>query len=394
MTPENSVATNSAEDAKLSAALEALEAARELQKLRRSHGVDRIHLLVEDVDGDWLEEWGEDEVLDSEDFQDKLGFLAALARKEELEKEFRKREEEIDQEIQSFRVKIEQRIQRTYQDLPAAIPVRYDRESDVEFVEAPPLLSENIDRIITLSPIIDFKPTADDYFRLGNARFFESRYEEAIKSYNKALELKPEHVEAWIGRGVALRNLGQHEEALESYDRALKIESNDPELWYTRGSTLNSLGRYEEAIESYDKALELKPEHVEAWIGRGVALDKLGRHGEAIESHDKALEYKPDCHRAWVNRGVALGNLGQYEKAIESCNKALALKSDDATTRFNQACLESRLGKIEQSIKNLQKAIDLDPSFREAAKTDSYFDSLRHDDRFQQLLADDNESQA
>jgi hypothetical protein len=50
---------DSGQDSKLEAAEEALEAARELQQMRRSHGVGRIKLLVPDVDSDWLENWDE-----------------------------------------------------------------------------------------------------------------------------------------------------------------------------------------------------------------------------------------------------------------------------------------------------------------------------------------------
>ena len=40
---------------------EALAAARQMQQDWLEHGVDFVDLYVEDVDGDWLEEWSEDE---------------------------------------------------------------------------------------------------------------------------------------------------------------------------------------------------------------------------------------------------------------------------------------------------------------------------------------------
>ena len=41
---------------------EALAAARQMQQDWLEHGVDFVDLYVEDVDGDWLEEWNEDEL--------------------------------------------------------------------------------------------------------------------------------------------------------------------------------------------------------------------------------------------------------------------------------------------------------------------------------------------
>ncbi len=47
------------------ASLESLRAARTLQKMRRSHGVNRVDLIVEDVDSDWTEQGSEEEALGS-----------------------------------------------------------------------------------------------------------------------------------------------------------------------------------------------------------------------------------------------------------------------------------------------------------------------------------------
>jgi hypothetical protein len=45
--------------------LESLRAARTLQQMRRSHGVNRVDLIVESVDSDWSEPWSKGEALGS-----------------------------------------------------------------------------------------------------------------------------------------------------------------------------------------------------------------------------------------------------------------------------------------------------------------------------------------
>ncbi|MEG4391255.1 CHAT domain-containing protein, partial [Microcoleus sp. BROC3] len=152
--------------------------------------------------------------------------------------------------------------------------------------------------------------------------------EEAIASYDKALEIKPDKHEPWYSRGNALSNLGRLEEAIASYDKALEIKPDKHEPWYSRGIALNKLGRLEEVIASYDKALKIKPDKHEAWYNRGIALNKLGRLEEAIASYDKALEIEPDKHVPWYNRGNALHDLGKLEVAIASYDKALEIKPD------------------------------------------------------------------
>ena len=158
-------------------------------------------------------------------------------------------------------------------------------------------------------------------------------------------------------------------------------------LFYEQALLSNFGEQYAKAIASYDKALEIKPDLHVAWYNRGIALRNLGRLEEAIASFDKALEIKPDLHVAWYNRGIALRNLGRLEEAIASFDKALEIKPDLHEAFYNKACCYALHSQIDQAIQNLQQAIDLNPDkYREMAKTDSDFDSIRYDVRFQELI--------
>lgn len=48
---------------KVAKAKEALQRARALRESRKVFGVDGISQLVDDVDGDWLEKWSEEDTL-------------------------------------------------------------------------------------------------------------------------------------------------------------------------------------------------------------------------------------------------------------------------------------------------------------------------------------------
>jgi tetratricopeptide (TPR) repeat protein len=370
MTPENSVTENSVKDEKLNAALESLKAARELQKLRRSRGVDRIHLLVEDVEGDWLEEWGNDEILDSEEFQDKLNFLAASARKEEFQKDIQRLEEKIaetDLEIQELSTKIKQRIRRAYQELPDAIPVqRFVVQSHESASEPPQSLVENVDRIIALSPLVTFEPTAEDYFRLGNARFLENLCEGAIHDYDKALELKLDFVEALCNKGAALAQIQRYEEAILALDKAVEIKPDFAVAWHNRGIVLAKMKNYSEANKSYLKALGIQPESIETYLSLGYSLFCAGYYQEALETNEKLLKIDSNCYEAWNNRGTALNQLGKFEEAITSFNQALKIKPDYAQALYNKGNVFYGCEHYEEAISNYKEALQLSPEFYEA----------------------------
>jgi len=192
--------------------------------------------------------------------------------------------------------------------------------------------------------------------------------------------------ELWHKKGLIHQMGKEYEQAIASYDKALEIKPDYHEAWYNRGVALGNLGRLEEAIASYDQALEFKPDYHEAWYNRGIALRNLGRLAEAIASYDRALEFKPDFHEAWYNRGNALGNLGRLEQAIASYDRALEINSNYANTYYNKACCYGLQNNVELAIENLQRAINLDVKYQDMAKTDKDFEQIRGDERFQSFL--------
>ncbi|MFN7257691.1 MAG: tetratricopeptide repeat protein [Microcystis sp.] len=214
---------------------------------------------------------------------------------------------------------------------------------------------------------LEIKP--DDHqawYNRGIALYNLGRFEQAIASYDRALEIKPDFHDAWNNRGSALDNLGRLEEAIASFDRALEIKPDYHQTWFIRGGALYDLGRFEDAIASFDRALEFKPDYHEAWNNRGSALDDLGRFEDAIASYDRALEIKPDLHEAWYNRGNALDNLGRFEEAIASYDRALEFKPDKHEAWYNRGVALGNLGRFEQAIASYDRALEIKPDYHEA----------------------------
>ncbi|MFN6500071.1 MAG: CHAT domain-containing protein, partial [Nostoc sp. DedQUE01] len=156
-------------------------------------------------------------------------------------------------------------------------------------------------------------------------------FEEAIASYDKAIEFKGDFNLAWYNRGVVLGKLRRFEQALASFDKAIEFKPDDDLAWYGRGVVLGDLGRIEEAIASYDKAIEFKPDFPEAWTNRGLKIHDLSLYEEAIVSFKRALAINPnfpEVFNAWSGLGRVLANLGEFEEAIASYDKAIEFKPD------------------------------------------------------------------
>jgi len=107
------------------------------------------------------------------------------------------------------------------------------------------------------------------------------------------------------------------------------------------------------------------------------------------EEFNAELDARPD-QVFNVNDYIYLGNTylsaGRYQEANQSYNEALKLERDLPEVRYQNARAYALRGSINPAIGNLQWAIDIDPQYKEMAKTDSVFDYLRGDEQFIKLV--------
>ncbi|PSR12992.1 hypothetical protein C8255_25850, partial [filamentous cyanobacterium CCP3] len=106
--------------------------------------------------------------------------------------------------------------------------------------------------------------------------------------------------QAQAQRGHALALLGQTNEAMDSYNAALQLDTSVIDAWVGKGRLLSTMGRYDEAIFCFDTALELDQTSAAAWAGKGQALMQMGRQNEGQTCLAKASDLSNDEGRPGV----------------------------------------------------------------------------------------------
>ena len=219
----------------------------------------------------------------------------------------------------------------------------------------------SFDRAIQLNP--DF---VNAHSNLGNTLRDLGRLEEAEASCRQAISLKPGIPEAHTNLGNTLRDLGRLEEAEASYRKAIALKPDYAGAYNNLGIMLQELGRSKDAEASYRQAITVKPDFVDAHSNLGITLRDLGRLEEAEASYRKAIALKPDYAEAHNNLGVTLRDLGRSKDAEASYRKAIALKSDYAEAHSNLGTSLQELGRLEEAEASHRKAIALKPDYAEA----------------------------
>ncbi|MGE5656138.1 MAG: tetratricopeptide repeat protein [Actinomycetota bacterium] len=243
---------------------------------------------------------------------------------------------------------------------------------------------EQMNQSVNHEPIL----TALDYARQGDALFFQNSFEEAVASYDLALQLQPDLADTWNNRGVVLTRLQRYSEAIASYERATEIRPEYADAWNNRGVVLLEMQQYQDAITSYDKAIQARPDYADAWNNRGVAFAKTQQYEEAVFCYNQALAIKNEYLDAWNNRGIALTKLEKYDAAIDSYDHAAKMRPDSYRVWYNKARCYALQSKVELAIENLKRAIHLNPQLTvEFTKNEPDFDKIRQHELFKQLIA-------
>jgi len=110
-----------------------------------------------------------------------------------------------------------------------------------------------------LGRALAIKEDAGTYSNLGVVLKARGRLREAIAAYRRAIELKPELVDAYHNLGNALREDGQADAGANAYRRVIQLRPNSADAYNNLGNALRDAGHLQEAIAAYQEAIRLKP---------------------------------------------------------------------------------------------------------------------------------------
>lgn len=198
---------------------------------------------------------------------------------------------------------------------------------------------------------------------LGDALRGLQRYQDALNSYDEALQLDSRLPEVLACRAETLMTLGRYAEALASSDAALALASSLPSALSSRAAALAALERNEEAVAAYRVLLRHKPNDVPALGQRAHLLALLQRYEEAIADFNTALNIEPRNAHLLMLRGMALAQRRQFEPAVASYDAAVAIDATQPELFFHRALALEELGALEPAVDSYDRALALRPDY-------------------------------
>jgi protein O-mannosyl-transferase len=159
---------------------------------------------------------------------------------------------------------------------------------------------------------------------LGKAQMDNGHTAEALKHFEKAVQLQPTDAVALSNLGVGLALMGRPEMAIQYSKDALHRSPGSPIAENNFCFVLNRAGYRAEAIIHGTAALRLKPDWAEAHTNLGSAWSIQGNPEQALYHFREAVRLKPSSTAALNNLAWALatGNEEKYRNASEALSLA------------------------------------------------------------------------
>jgi tetratricopeptide (TPR) repeat protein len=128
--------------------------------------------------------------------------------------------------------------------------------------------------------------SGDVYSQVGD-------YEDALRSFRKAIELDPNMDRAHHFAGVALIRLGRPSEAIPELQAELKLSPNDPDTQYNLAYALLETSQKDQAMAILRALVAAHPDHAQAQYQLGKELLASGNAEEAVQHLEAAARLDP-----------------------------------------------------------------------------------------------------
>jgi tetratricopeptide (TPR) repeat protein len=186
---------------------------------------------------------------------------------------------------------------------------------------------------------------------------------EAMREFDRALALDPEHTGAIDNIGMLLYRAGNVDEARARFEHALRIDPADAVAHNNLGGILTRTGRPRDAIPHLRLALALQPDAPKAKVhlNLGQALVADGAYEEGLAHLEQAVRSAPDDADARVALGGALVKLGRPDAALAHLERAVAVKPDDVEAHVGFATARLQTGDASGAVESYRRALALDP---------------------------------
>ncbi len=163
-------------------------------------------------------------------------------------------------------------------------------------------------------------------------------------------------------KAIALYKQKKFDDAIRLWQKALEIDPEEIEVLYSLGLINFELKKYDEAIRFLERLLELSPGHFKAMLIIGTAYIKMRKFDLAEEYIQKSIAINPKHKLAFLNLGAIYSVQRKFDRGIEMFEKVVELYPQEPRGYLGLAKIYALLEDAEKANSYFRKVIELDPN--------------------------------
>jgi adenylate cyclase len=177
---------------------------------------------------------------------------------------------------------------------------------------------------------------------------------------NKALEIDPALADSYLSQAsISFYYDWDFAKAEREYRRALELSPDNPDAHWRYGNLLANCGRFQEAVAEGEKAVELDPLSLLAHFFLARFYGFARRFDESFEQVLKIIEIEPNFGGAYVQFGALYMLQEKYGEALKVYQKALALSGFNAAVISLLGACYGVLGEKDKAYEMLDRLSEL-----------------------------------
>ena len=211
--------------------------------------------------------------------------------------------------------------------------------------------------------------TMKAHFEKGRELYASKQYDQALEQFQRAAELDPSQHVIFASLAESYKNLKKYDEAIASYAKALEVLSQNPKAdpqtiasYHMNMGIIHGMsGKMDEATAEIKKSAELNPPNAsQAYYNLGAILVNSGKSAEAVEAFKKSVEANPKNADAQYQLGISLTGMASVTPegktipapgTVEAFQKYLELAPDGKFAAQAKGMIEALSATVETKFK-------------------------------------------
>ncbi len=148
--------------------------------------------------------------------------------------------------------------------------------------------------LLILAAAAGWAQTLDEYTGQGELALREGRWQDAVASFSRAVEVDSTSAAAHAGKTRSLLRTSQLADAVRALDAALAAVPDSPATHEAAGEVRLRQGRFDDALAEFRRALEIDPLFASAWWGMARVHAITSMRETALKEALQALALAPD----------------------------------------------------------------------------------------------------